>query len=288
MHQHHEPAELGFGLGHDGRPVLPGAPPFQEAENVRAARSMAARLARSDLPILITGEVGTGRRTLADAIAVMRAGTNVRVVTVTAFDHLPPELRERQEGRVVGVVQHVHAFGTREQMEIATLVRDRRLLLVAVGKPTDAPLTADLRALLEGTQITLPPLRERHGDAIRWAELFLAGADAGLGAVTRTLSEEARKSIATHSWPGNLSELELALRRALVLGESDLIEPPDLGLNGAEKLVVQPLNDAIEAFRMAYVSKVLAHFDGNRTQAARALGVDARTIFRYLAKAKDA
>ena len=99
------------------------------------------------------------------------------------------------------------------------------------------------------------------------------------------MSDEARRAVASHSWPGNLSELESVMRRAVVLADSDIIEPSDLGF--AEKLVVEPLNDAVERFRMAYVSKVLAHFNGNRTQAARALGVDARTIFRYLAKTKD-
>jgi DNA-binding NtrC family response regulator len=74
-------------------------------------------------------------------------------------------------------------------------------------------------------------------------------------------------------WPGNLAELESVIRRATLLAEGEKIEPADLGFT--EKLVVQPLNDVVEQFRMAYVKKVLAHFGGNRSQAARALGVDA-------------
>jgi DNA-binding NtrC family response regulator len=266
-------------------PMLPGAPSFQEAENIQTARSMAARLAKSDLPMLITGEVGTGRRTLADAVASARANAEVPVVTFTAFEGLPSELRERQGRRFVGVVHHVHALGSREQMEIAAMVRDHRLLLVAVGKTGEAPLVTDLRALVEGTHIQLPPVRDREGDAVQWAEFFAARAAAELGGATRSMSDDARRAVASHSWPGNLSELESVMRRAVVLADSDIIEPSDLGF--AEKLVVEPLNDAVERFRMAYVSKVLAHFNGNRTQAARALGVDARTIFRYLAKTKD-
>jgi DNA-binding NtrC family response regulator len=63
-------------------------------------------------------------------------------------------------------------------------------------------------------------------------------------------------------------------------------EPADVGFE--DKLVVQQLNDAVEEFRMSYVTRVLTHFEGNRTQAARALGIDPRTIFRYLAKTKEA
>jgi DNA-binding NtrC family response regulator len=82
-----------------------------------------------------------------------------------------------------------------------------------------------------------------------------------------------------------LAELESVVRRAVALANTDTIGPADLGLT--ENFVVQPLAAAVEEFRASYVSRVLAHFGGNRTQAARALGIDPRTIFRYLAKSKD-
>ena len=122
------------GEAEDAPVMLPGAPPFQEVADVATARTLANRLAKSDLPIVVAGEVGTGRRTLASALAAKR-----------------------------------------------------------------------------------------------------------------------------------------------ITGE-------DLGF--ANALVVKALTDAVDEFRMAYVEKVLAHFEGNRSQAARALGIDPRTIFRYLAKAK--
>lgn len=99
-----------------------------------------------------------------------------------------------------------------------------------------------------------------------------------------TLSPDARASVATQQWPGNLAELDSILRRAVVLTRVDVITPAELGFG--ESLVIRTLSEAVDEYRMSYVAKVLAHFDGNRTQAARALGVDARTIFRYLAKGK--
>ena len=96
-----------------------------------------------------------------------------------------------------------------------------------------------------------------------------------------------RRPSFSQAWPGNLAELFSIVQRAAVLCQGDEVEPAELGFSDALTLVggVQPLADAVDAFRMAYVARVLAHFDGNRTQAARALGIDPRTIFRYLAKA---
>jgi DNA-binding NtrC family response regulator len=265
--------------------MLPGAPPFPEAANVTKARTIASRLAASDLPLLVTGEVGTGRRTLAAAVAKKRTRAELAVVVASAFDGVPTALRDRRAGPSVLVLHHVHALDGRSQSEVAGLVRDRRVLLVATGKAGDNGLAPNLAALLDATQVVLPALREREADAIQWAEVFTSRAAAELGCAAPRLSADARRAIASHAWPGNLSELESVLRRAVLLGHAEQIEPAELGF--AEKLVVQPLNDAVEAFRMSYVTKVLAHFDGNRTQAARALGIDPRTMFRYLAKAKD-
>jgi DNA-binding NtrC family response regulator len=265
--------------------MLPGAPPFAEAENVIKTRTLASRLAGSDLPLLIDGEVGTGRRTLAAAVADVRSQGGRELFTFSAFDGVPDELRGRSGAPSVVVLHHVHALDRRSQSEVADLVREGRVILVATGKSQEQPLGPELAGLLEATRVTLPPLRERNADVVAWAELFLARAANELGCPVPTLSSDARRAVGAHPWPGNLSELESVIRRAVVLVRAEVIEAADLGFG--EKLVVKALNDAVEEFRMAYVTKVLAHLDGNRTQAARALGIDPRTMFRYLAKAKD-
>jgi DNA-binding NtrC family response regulator len=265
--------------------MLPGAPPFQEAEIVAKARAVASRLAESDLPIVVIGEVGTGRRTLAAALAQKRSHGTLPILVASAFDGVPGELRERGTGASVLVLHHVHALDPRSQSELVALVRDHRALLVATGEREGVGLTPDLSALLDATRVMLPSLRERGDDAVKWAEVFAARAATDLGRPLPKLSVDARRAVSAHCWPGNLAELESVLRRAVLLGSSAAIEPADLGFT--EKLIVQPLTDALEEYRMSYVRRVLAHFDGNRTQAARALGIDPRTMFRYLAKAKD-
>jgi two-component system response regulator HydG len=182
-------------------------------------------------------------------------------------------------------VHHLHALEARGQAELASLVRDRHVRLVAVGAAGEGDLAADLNALVSATQLLLPPLRDRVGDAVQWADFFVARAASDLGVPKVTLAPRTLAALASYRWPGNLTELESVIRRAVVLRRADVIEPWDVGFS--EPLAVRPLNDAVEEFRMAYVLKVLAHFGGNRTQTARALGIDARTVFRYLAKTKE-
>ncbi len=265
--------------------MLPGAPPFPEAEAVTTARRIALKIAGADLPILIDGEIGTGRRTLAAAVAGAKS-EGKEVLTFSAFDGLPEKLRGRARGAggpPVVVLHHLHALDDRAQAEVAGLVRDRRILLIATTKSKEKALVPEMTAL-DATRVTLPPLRERGEDAVAWAEFFLTRAAGDLGGPVPKVSAEARRGITVHPWPGNLSELESVIRRAVLLRKADLIEPADLGF--PEKFVVQPINDAVEEFKIAYALRVLAHFEGNRTQAARALGIDPRTMFRYLEKKK--
>jgi DNA-binding NtrC family response regulator len=263
-------------------------PPFDEAPAVQKARSVARKLAASDLPILITGEVGTGRRTLAAAVAEFRGDGGRTMITFNGFDGVPEELRAHVAANneaPVALILHMGTLDQQGQTAIAAYIRDRRVLVVAIGwVGNDEDLVADLRAPLEATAITLPPLRVRDSDALAWAKHFVLRAAAELGREPPVLAPEAEQAMLAHQWPGNLAELDSVVRRAVLLVEGDAIGLADLGFG--QELKIQPLKEAEAEFRMSYVAKVLAHFDGNRTQAAKALGVDARTVFRYLEKAK--
>ncbi len=263
--------------------MLPGAPSFVEAEAVVALRHVAARLAVSTLPILVAGALGTGRRTLATALGGLR---DPSPLTFSAFEGLDPVRALRKTGSVV-VIHSLQALDARGQNELAALVRDRSLRLVATVDTSHAVAT-DMAALTAATRVDLPPLRDRGPDVIAWAALFLEQAATQLGRTVLRFSPAAEKALLSQSWPGNLAEVFSVVQRAAVLCQASEVGPAELGFTDVLTLVggVQPLTDAVEAFRLEYVTRVLAHFDGNRTQTARALGIDPRTIFRYLAKAK--
>jgi DNA-binding NtrC family response regulator len=91
-----------------------------------------------------------------------------------------------------------------------------------------------------------------------------------------------------YAWPGNVRELENRVRRAAVMAEASVVGVADLGLDetkiaAAREIVT--LAAAEEAFRRRYIEDALVRNQGNRTKTARELGVDPRTIFRFLEKA---
>jgi DNA-binding NtrC family response regulator len=85
-----------------------------------------------------------------------------------------------------------------------------------------------------------------------------------------------------YDWPGNIRQLENRIKKALVLCDKTLLGSEDLDLGPEAQQAIVPLEKAKEDFQRRYVLEVLERNNGNRTQTARDLGVDPRTIFRYL------
>ena len=142
----------------------------------------------------------------------------------------------------------------------------------------------DLYYRLNVVNLWLPPLRDRGDDVLIIAKMFLSKYAEELGSPVKGFSPAAMGAIKRYSWPGNVRQLQNRLKKALVMCEHTLLGPADLDLGAAEEMGIMPLEKAKEDFQRRYVLEVLARNNGNRTQTARDLGVDPRTIFRYLEK----
>jgi transcriptional regulator with GAF, ATPase, and Fis domain len=142
----------------------------------------------------------------------------------------------------------------------------------------------DLYYRLNTLSVRLPPLRERGDDVLVLARYFLALFAAEFKTRARGFTPQALVALRRHGWPGNVRELKNRIQRAVVLAERSLLRPEDLELPGAEANPVLPLAQARDAFQRRYIEQVLERNGGNRTRAARELGVDPRTVFRFLEK----
>lgn len=140
----------------------------------------------------------------------------------------------------------------------------------------------DLYYRLNVVNLTNPPLRDRGEDVIIIAKALISKFADELKSGVRGFSPAALAAIRRYHWPGNIRELENRIKKALVLCDSTLLSPDDLDLGERAQLPILPLEKAKEDFQRRYVLEVLERNHGNRTQTARDLGVDPRTIFRYL------
>jgi DNA-binding NtrC family response regulator len=138
--------------------------------------------------------------------------------------------------------------------------------------------------------IEIPPLRDRGEDVVLLARHFAAALGKELRSREATLSDASVEAIRAHRWPGNVRELENAIERACILADGANLEPRDLGLAAAEAGEAKSLGidtsgtlgeaaaRAVQLVERQKIAETLATCDGNKMQAAEALGVSYKTL----------
>ncbi|WP_437290526.1 sigma-54-dependent transcriptional regulator [Sorangium sp. So ce406] len=261
-------------------PSTPPAPADDELEGLvggsaamREVFALARKVAPSEATLLILGEGGTGKETLARA--VHRLSPRRQLPFVPVYCAAIPEAMMEGElfGHERGAFPGAHAAraglceaaegGTLlldDIAELSTRVQARLLRFLQTGEVRregasrarrvdvrliattqrdlvqmvrDGSFLSDLYFRLRVLELRLPPLRERPGDAVRIAESLLRRRAWTTAQTPLALSREARAALATAPWPGNVRELEDAVHRAMVLAGRNEIELVHLGLDAA-------------------------------------------------------
>jgi transcriptional regulator with PAS, ATPase and Fis domain len=146
----------------------------------------------------------------------------------------------------------------------------------------------DLFYRLNVINIHLPPLRERGDDVLALAKYLLAKYTEEYGSKVKGFTPNALIAIRKYDWPGNVRQLENRIKKAIVMCDKTLIGVEDLDMLPEAMQPITTLTQAREDFQRRYILEVLDRNNGNRTKTARDLGVDPRTIFRYLEREPDA
>jgi two-component system response regulator HydG len=197
---------------------------------------------------------------------------------------MPPSL----QAKLLRVLQD-HTFervgGTRPiRADIRVISATNRDLEKAVQ---DGRFREDLFYRLNVITVQLPPLRERREDIPLLAQHFLrryAGKNAK--AITG-FTEEALDLLQTYAWPGNVRELENVIERAVVLTRSSIISPADLpetvvGSDQAARHLVVSIGTPLEEVEDRLIEETLHYTKGDKTLAAKLLGIATRTIYRRM------
>ncbi len=285
------------------------------------------KVAATDVSVLVSGETGTGKELVAREIhrrSYRAAGPFVAVnCGAIPADLLESELFGHVRGAFTGAV--ASRDGRFQSADGGTLFLDEigdmppalqvKLLralqehaVTRVGEtrpePVDIRIVAATNRVLEDeiragrfredlfyrlnvVSVVLPPLRERGDDIVVIARYFLQKYAREFDSTARGFAPAALAALRIHTWPGNIRELENRIKKAVVLTDHALIGPEDLDLGPGALAPVRPLAEAREEFQNRYIREVLERNGGNRTKTAKDLGVDPRTIFRYLEKLSE-
>jgi DNA-binding NtrC family response regulator len=143
----------------------------------------------------------------------------------------------------------------------------------------------DLFFRLNVIPMQLAPLRERREDILPLARHFLRH-HAGESGRQLAFTRDAEAALLAHPWRGNVRELENAVERGVVLARGDTIAPEDLLLDEAPSSAAASLRGtlqaALEDTTAARIRAALTAAHGQRTEAARALGIDRTTLYRLM------
>ncbi len=149
----------------------------------------------------------------------------------------------------------------------------------------------DLFYRLNVLRIVVPPLRERRADIPLLVDHFLARFREALGKPVRSVTDEALEKLVAHRWPGNVRELENVIERAVILSSAQRLTPADLPPN-VTTTAAEPssagdegdlsLRRARRAVEIELIRRALEATGGNRTHAARRLGISHRALLYKL------
>ncbi len=285
------------------------------------------RVATTDISVLIEGETGTGKELVARAVHQRsnRASAPFIVINCGAIPEnlLESELFGHVRGAFTGAVatkegkfqaadggtlflDELGEMPLPLQVKILRAIQEKTVLKVGDTRPqrVDIRIVAatnkrlqeevregrfreDLFYRLNVITLELPPLRERGDDIALIAQYLLSRYGPELATRECTMSREATRALKRWRWPGNIRELENRVKKAVVFCDSGVIRPEDLDLGEDNLEPILSLADAREEWQREYINQVLALNDGNRTQTARVLEVDPRTIFRHLERERE-
>ena len=193
-----------------------------------------ARLMNTELPVLVTGESGTGKTLIARAIHDFSDRRTLPFVTVTPSDLADLEGPSRVMARAKGgtiVLDSVEDLDMEAQARVVRMMDAPgdhlpRFMATSLGRLADrlkaGALREDLYYRLSGAVVEVPSLRARVDDIPLLAAHFLVRAERE-GQPARKLSEEAMELMRAYSWPGNVRQLENAVQRLGLTARADEI-----------------------------------------------------------------
>jgi DNA-binding NtrC family response regulator len=289
---------------------------------MRPILELIERVGPSDANVLMTGENGSGKGTIAQALHAASTRAGRPLVTVNAgglsegvfeselFGHVKGAFTDAKTDRVGRFeladggtlfldeianvplnlqpkLLRVLETGEFERVGSSRTRRTDVRILSATNADVATEVSAgrfrqDLLFRLNTIELRVPPLRERREDVPVLAQHFLEQHTRRYRKRITGFEPAALDVLSTHSWPGNVRELDHAVERAVLMAHGERVQAVDLGLRPTEEGPTRLEEMSLEDVECVLIKKALGRFDGNVSRAADALGLSRSALYRRL------
>ena len=295
-----------------------------ESKVLKEAVSLAQKVSVTDVPVLLTGETGTGKEVFAQAIhySSKRSKQNFVAVNCSSFSKelLESEMFGHKAGSFTGALKDKK--GLFEEANNGTIFLDEigemafelqakllRILETGDTKPTRVNVRIiaatnrnlqeeikaghfreDLFYRLSVFQVHLPSLRERTGDIRILATAFAKSFSEKLSYAINEMTPAFLEALEQQPWKGNIRELRNVIERSLIVCEGGRLDICDLPLE-IQNTHYECSDDSVGSFELAamerrHIARVLEYTKGNKTEAARLLKIGLTTLYRKIEEYK--
>ena len=289
-----------------------------EIVGMKSLVSIASKLAQSEANYLIVGEAGSGKEMFARKIHVKSARKDKAFVAIdcSSLDEaaLESEIFGQENGKVglleianggTILLKKISSLSANLQSKLASFLKDGRAFRTGGQVPfkSQARVVAsesknlrelveagsfrsDLYYALNAMTLEIPALRDHKDDVEALASHFMNGRQ-------KTLSPSALKVLKEHDWKGNIRELKIVVERACILADGMVIEVEHLSesvMSKSEKAQevatseepIQFVQMTLDELEKKHICQTLEYLGGNKTRAAKTLGITVKTLYNKL------
>ncbi len=285
------------------------------------------KVAATDANVLILGENGTGKELIARAIHQKSLrkdnvfiGVDMGAITETLFEselfgHKKGSFTDAKEDRAGRFeianngslfLDEIGNLSLPLQSKLLTAIQKREVTRIGANKPmaidirlicatnmpvydmvTDNTFRQDLLYRINTVEIQLPPLRNRLEDIPLLAEHFVKSYASKYRKAVSSINPATIKKLQKYSWPGNIRELQHAIERAIIMSDSDTLNPEDfffLSQKSESTNIPEPETYNLDDVEKGVIERVVNKHNGNISKAAKELGLTRASLYRRLEK----
>jgi DNA-binding NtrC family response regulator len=286
-----------------------------------------SKVAATDANVLILGENGTGKELIARAIHRESSrkdevfiSVDLGAITETLFESelfgfkkgAFTDAKEDRAGRFEAAnkgtifLDEIGNLSLPFQSKLLSVLQNRTVVRLGTNKEipidirlicaTNMPLhqmvkegkfRQDLLYRINTVEVEVPPLRERIEDVSLLVDHFLDTYCNKYKMTAKRVSEETLSRLKKHTWPGNIRELQHAVERAVIMSESNILQPHDFFLTSIDEEKSEAINVGnmnLEETEKMLIRKVIDKHGGNISKAAKELGLTRASLYRRIEK----